>query len=92
MNSQILCQNCSFPIKRKGNKFCSRKCYFEHDKERLRELAVRVGKESSEKISQTRLKGFADGSIVHPFLGKKLPKEHIENMIKARVENGTFAR
>lgn len=35
-------------------KYCSKDCYFEHQKDRLQEQARQTGKKSAEKISKTK--------------------------------------
>ena len=47
--------------------YCSKNCYFEHQKDRLQEQARKIGKDFAEKISKTKKEMFASGELIHPF-------------------------
>lgn len=64
-------------------KYCSKPCYFEDQKEELIKRARRVGRESAQKISETKKKMFASGELIHPRLGVKLEEETKAKISKA---------
>lgn len=53
------------------DKYCSKPCYFEHQKDRLADQARKTGKDSAKKISETKKQMYASGALLHPLLGKK---------------------
>src|SRR3990167_991333 len=71
-------------------KYCSQKCYHEHDRERLAELARKIGRDSAQKISEHH-KEFYKNPENHPFFGKQLTEEHKKNISETRIERGSGA-
>ena len=66
------------------DKYCSKPCYFEHQKDIIAERARKIGKESAQKISETRKKNLASGKVIHPWVGRAHSKKTKEKISKSR--------
>lgn len=85
------CQNCGKEQRvlasDRREKYCSRECYVEHDKERLQTLARKVGKENFKKISKTKKEMFASGKLIHPRIGKKHSQETLKKLLGRKASD-----
>jgi hypothetical protein len=86
----LKCKNCNIEILINQSdireQYCSKDCYFEDQKDILAERARRVGRESAEKISQTKKEKFASGELTHPLLGKEHSQQTKRKISKKRKE------
>jgi len=64
--------------------YCSRKCYFECQKEELAERARQLGKDKAQQISETKKKMYRENPECHGRLSKKHSKETKELLSKQR--------
>lgn len=89
----VACPGCSKEIKyiaykqnsTKIRKYCNRKCYFNHHKERLIKQCNEM-RMSNEELSKMSIKRFLNKEN-HPFYGKCHSQQTIEKISKIRKEN-----
>lgn len=68
------------------DKYCSKPCYFEFNKERIIAGANKAAKDNAHIISQKAIKRHAE--IGHPMLGKHQSEETRRNISKQHIESG----
>lgn len=68
-----------------NDKYCSHKCYMEHDKKRLSIWAPQMARESAKKISETQKERYANG-VIHPWLGRNHTEETKNKLSVVRNE------